>query len=192
MESALGLLPGVALEKDNSSSFLGSSENTKDEFHLSEDSSGKQKERAQSSDNIQASKTDKTCMPKQEIVCKNSDIEDDPISDISDTKELCKDFVVIEGDSVDGDVSSSSAVEEEGGWQSQTRRSHRKKKENLRQEQAGKEITWTDFKERISINNNQTLNLGKIIIAKGRWMIKRMLSRLRKSFRTMKTKVVLF
>ena len=131
LESALVLLPGVALEKDNSSSFLGSSENTKDEFHLSEDSSGKQKERAQSSDNIQASKTDKTCMPKQEIVCKNSDIEDDPISDISDTKELCKDFVVIEGDSVDGDVSSSSAVEEEGGWQSQTRRSHRKKKREL-------------------------------------------------------------
>lgn len=131
MESALGLLPNVALEKDNSSSLLGTSENVKDDFQLSEDSSSKQKEGVQSSDNIQASKCDKNDLPKQEIVCKNSDIEDDPISDISDTKEVCKDFVVIEGDSVDGDVSSSSAVEDEGGWQSQTRRSHRKKKKEL-------------------------------------------------------------
>ena len=131
LESALGLLPNVALEKDNSSNFVGISENVEDALQLSEDSNNKQKEGVQSSDNIQASKTDKTDLPKQEIVCKNSDIEDDPISDISDTKEVCKDFVVIEGDSVDGDVSSSSAVEEEGGWQSQTRRSHRRKKKEL-------------------------------------------------------------
>lgn len=136
MESALGLLPNVTLEKDNSSSFIDTSENVKDSFQLSEDSCSVQKEGEQSSHNLvlQASKTEKINVPKQEIVEKSidtHDIEDDPISDISDTKEVCKDFVVIEGDSVDGDVSSSSAVEEEGGWQSQTRRSHRKKKKEL-------------------------------------------------------------
>lgn len=132
LESALGLLPNVALQKDHSSSImLGTSENVKDAFQLSEDSSSKQKEGEQNSHNLQVSNPDRTDMQNQEIVPKNSDIEDDPISDISDTKEICKDFVVIEGDSVDGDVSSSSAVEEEGGWQSQTRRSHRKKKKEL-------------------------------------------------------------
>ena len=157
MESALGLLPSVALEKDNSSSFLGPSENAKDVFHLPGDSTSKQKEGAQSSDNIQASKTDKTQMPKQEIVCKNSDIEDDPISDISDTKEVCKDFVVIEGDSVDGDVSSSSAVEEEGGWQSQTRRSHRKKKRELAA-RASRERNHVDRFQRKDFHKQQSDN----------------------------------
>lgn len=157
LESALGLLPSVALKKDNSSSFLGSSENTKDPFHSSEDSSSKQKEGAQSSDNIRASKTDKTDMPKQEIVHKNSDIEDDPISDISDTKEVCKDFVVIEGDSVDGDVSSSSAVEEEGGWQSQTRRSHRKKKRELAA-RASRERNHMDRFQRKDFHKQQSDN----------------------------------
>ena len=103
MESALGLLPSVALEKDNSFNVTESSENTKKFHQKSEDSD------IQNTDHI----------------------EDDPIRDVSDTKEVCKDFVVIEGDSVDGDVSSSSAVEDEGGWQSQTRRSHKRKKREL-------------------------------------------------------------
>ena len=103
MESALGLLPSVALEKDNSFNVTESSENTKKLHQKSEDSD------IQNTDHI----------------------EDDPISDVSDTKEVCKDFVVVEGDSVDGDVSSSSAVEDEGGWQSQTRRSHKRKKREL-------------------------------------------------------------
>ena len=157
MESALGLLPGDAREKDNSSSFLGSSENAKDAFHVPEDSTSKQKEGAPSGDNNQASKIDKTQMPKQEIVCKNSDIEDDPISDISDTKEVCKDFVVIEGDSVDGDVSSSSAVEEEGGWQSQTRRSHRKKKRELAA-RASRERNHMDRFQRKDFHKQQSDN----------------------------------
>lgn len=103
MESALGLLPNVALEKDNSFNVTENSENTKTFYKRSEDSD----------------------------VQNTRDIEDDPISDVSDTKEVCKDFVVIEGDSVDGDVSSSSAVEDEGGWQSQIRRSHKRKKREL-------------------------------------------------------------
>ncbi|XP_078361868.1 uncharacterized protein LOC144646195 isoform X2 [Oculina patagonica] len=134
LESALGLLPHVALEKDNSSSNADTSKTVKNHLHQSEDSGSDQKEGEQNIPNLQASKTNKNDVPKQEIVEKNCnahDIEDDPISDISDTKEECKDFVVIEGDSVDGDVSSSSAVEEEGGWQSQTKRSHRKKKKEL-------------------------------------------------------------
>lgn len=44
------------------------------------------------------------------------DIEDDFVSDIFDVKEVCKDFVVFEGDFVDGDVLSLFVVEEEGGW----------------------------------------------------------------------------
>ena len=134
LESALGLLPNVATEKDNSHNNADTSKNVKNYFQQSEDSSSDQKEGQQNIHNLQASKADETDMPKQEVVEENGnphDIEDDPISDISDTKEVCKDFVVIEGDSVDGDVSSSSAVEEEGGWQSQTRRSHRKKKREL-------------------------------------------------------------
>lgn len=135
LESALGLLPNVTLENDSSSTNADTSKHVKNSFQQSEDSSSDQKEVEQNIHNLQTSKTNKTDVPKQEIVEKNSsaqyDIEDDPISDISDTKEVCKDFVVIEGDSVDGDVSSSSAVEEEGGWQSQTRRSHRKKKKEL-------------------------------------------------------------
>ena len=153
----MGLLPSVALEKDNSSSFVGASENVKNAFQLSADSSSKQKEGVQSSDNIQASKNDSTDMSKQEIVCKNSDIEDDPISDISDTKEVCKDFVVIEGDSVDGDVSSSSAVEEEGGWQSQTRRSHRKKKRELAA-RASRERNHMDRFQRKDFHKQQSDN----------------------------------
>ena len=58
-------------------------------------------------------------------------IQDDPNSDFSDTKENCKDSVRMEGDSVDGDISSSSAVEDDTGWQSQTRSNRRKRKENL-------------------------------------------------------------
>lgn len=108
LESALGLLPNVALQKGNSSNVTETSENIKNLF--------------QQSDKI---------ILEQESNNSTPEIEDDPISDISDTKEVCKDFVVIEGDSVDGDVSSSSAVEDEGGWQSQTRRSHRRKKREL-------------------------------------------------------------
>ena len=157
MESALGLLPNVALEKDTSSSFSGTSENVKDAFQLSEDSSSKQTEGEQNSHNLQVSNSDKTDVPKQEIVPKNSDIEDDPISDISDTKEICKDFVVIEGDSVDGDVSSSSAVEEEGGWQSQTRRSHRKKKKELAA-RASRERNHMDRFQRKDFHKQQSDN----------------------------------
>lgn len=93
-----------------------------------------QKEAKQKVKNCQTSSTDTKDLLRKEIVKENMnsyDIEDDPVSDISDAKEVCKDFVVLEGDSVDGDVSSSSAVEEEGGWQSQTRRSQRKKKKDL-------------------------------------------------------------
>ena len=131
LESALGLLPNVEREKDNSFSITDTSENVE---NCSQDCGSDQKEAEQSVHNLQAPTTDRTDLLKNEIVEENinsHDIEDDPISDVSDAKEVCKDFVIIEGDSVDGDVSSSSAVEEEGGWQSQTRRSHRKKKKEL-------------------------------------------------------------
>lgn len=161
MESALGLLPNVTLEKDSSSTNADISKNVKNSFQQSEDSSSDQKEGEQNFGNLQTSKTNKTDVPKQEIVEKNSnsqyDIEDDPISDISDTKEVCKDFVVIEGDSVDGDVSSSSAVEEEGGWQSQTRRSHRKKKKELAA-RASREKIHTDRFQRKDFHKQQSDN----------------------------------
>lgn len=157
LESALGLLPNVALEKDNSSSNADTSKTVENYLHQSEDSSSDQKEGEQNIHNLQASKTD---LPKQEIAEKNSnahDIEDDPISDISDTKEVCKDFVVIEGDSVDGDVSSSSAMEEEGGWQSQTRRSHRKKKKELAA-RASREKNHMDRFQRKDFHKQQSDN----------------------------------
>lgn len=117
MESALGLLPNVALEKDDPSIAAENSENVKNVF--------------QQSHNLgKAGHFDKTSLKNRGSIYTTA-IDDDPVSDVSDTKEVCKDFVVIEGDSVDGDVSSSSAVEDEGGWQSQTRRSHRRKKKEL-------------------------------------------------------------
>ncbi|CAH3013685.1 unnamed protein product [Porites evermanni] len=117
LESALGLLPNVALEKDDPSIAAENSENIKNVF--------------QQSHNLgKAGHIDKTSLKNRGSIYTTA-IDDDPVSDVSDTKEVCKDFVVIEGDSVDGDVSSSSAVEDEGGWQSQTRRSHRRKKKEL-------------------------------------------------------------
>lgn len=107
----------MALEKDNSSIEGENSENVKNVF--------------QQSHNLEkAGHIDETSLKNRGSIYTTA-IEDDPVSDVSDTKEICKDFVVIEGDSVDGDVSSSSAVEDEGGWQSQTRRSHRRKKKEL-------------------------------------------------------------
>ena len=158
LESALGLLPNVAFEKDNSSSITDTSENIKNCFQQSEDSGSDQKE---GENNLQASKTDKTNMPKkdsvEELISNAHDIEDDPISDVSDTKDVCKDFVVIEGDSVDGDVSSSSAVEDEGGWQSQTRRSHRKKKKELAA-RASREKNHMDRFQRKDFHKQQSDN----------------------------------
>ena len=75
---------------------------------------------------------------RKKVVRVRQEIEDDPISDISDTKDICK-----EGDSVDGDVSSSSAVEDDEGWQSQIKRSHRKKKKELVASRAGREKSQT-------------------------------------------------
>lgn len=101
-------MPSVTFDKDSSSNLVKTSQHSENFIQRSADSKG---------DLVLQKET--------------QDIEEDPISDVSDTKEVSKDFVVIEGDSVDGDVSSSSAVEDEGGWQSQTKRSHRRKKKEL-------------------------------------------------------------
>lgn len=131
LESALELLPNVKLGSANSSS---KTDTTKYIKNSSPDCGSNQKEAEQEVKNCQATATDTRDLLQKDNVkedINSYDIEDDPVSDISDVKEVCKDFVVLEGDSVDGDVSSSSAVEEEGGWQSQTKRSHRKKKKDL-------------------------------------------------------------
>ena len=146
LESALGLLPNAAHE---SSSYVAETpENTEDFFQQSEDLG--------SNHVLQAVKIDNTLLKKKN--CNSTHvIEDDPVSDVSDTKELCKDFVVIEGDSVDGDVSSSSAVEDEGGWQSQTRRSHRRKKKELAA-RASREKNHMDRFQRKDFHKQQSDN----------------------------------
>lgn len=83
------------------------------------------------SQRLQDSERGKTAPKRKGSSSSSGIVQDDPISDFVDTKENCKDCVVVEGDSIDGDISSSSAIEDNGGWQSQTRSHRRKKKEHV-------------------------------------------------------------
>ena len=127
-------MPSVTFDKDSSSNLVKTSQDSENFIQRSKDSEG---------DLVLQKET--------------HDIEEDPISDVSDTKEVSKDFVVIEGDSVDGDVSSSSAVEDEGGWQSQTKKSHRRKKKEF-VARANREKNNTDRFQRKDFHKQQSDN----------------------------------
>ena len=75
--------------------------------------------------------------------------EDYPSSEFSDMKENCKDNVTIEGESVDGDISSSSAIEDDKGWQSQTRSHRRKKKEHVARFNRERNTNYSKFQREL-------------------------------------------
>lgn len=111
LESALVLLPSVGNEKEKTSQ---SFENSKNISKKSRVSGGNQRHNENS----------KSLAKRKGSLGSPRGFEDYRSSDFSDMKENC-----IEGESVDGDISSSSAIEDDKGWQSQTRSHRRKKKE---------------------------------------------------------------
>jgi len=116
LESALVLLPSVGIEKDKTSQPF---ENSKNISKKSRVSGGNQRHNEDS----------KSLAKRKGSLGSPRGVEDYRSSDFSDMKENCKDCTCIEGESVDGDISSSSAIEDDKGWQSQTRSHRRKKKE---------------------------------------------------------------
>lgn len=116
LESALVLLPSVGIEKDKTSQ---SFENSKNISKKSRVSGGNQRHNENS----------KSLAKRKGSFGSPRGVEDYRSSEFSDMKENCKDCTCIEGESVDGDISSSSAIEDDKGWQSQTRSHRRKKKE---------------------------------------------------------------